>query len=149
MNAERCTVDTNILFYALDHTDAAKQIQAERILDLVLMSGGPLLLQTLGELCHATARKRPKLLPEARRFALRATKVFPIASASPEDFRSAVSANEEHGLPFWDAMLWATARRSACSVLLTEDLQSNRTLGGTRFLNPFQMTKETIDAMFG
>ena len=34
-------------------------------------------------------------------------------------------------------MLWATARQSGCSAVLTEDMQHGRRLGGVAFLNPF------------
>ena len=41
------------------------------------------------------------------------------------------------GLSFWDAMLWATARRAGCSVLLSEDFQDGRRLDGVLFVDPF------------
>ncbi len=34
-------------------------------------------------------------------------------------------------------MLWATARRAGCRLLLSEDFQDGRDLGGVLFLNPF------------
>ena len=34
-------------------------------------------------------------------------------------------------------MLWAAARQSGCSAILTEDMQHGRRLGGAAFLNPF------------
>ena len=49
-----------------------------------------------------------------------------------------MEAVEEHGLSFWDAMLWAAARSARCSAILTEDLQDGRRLGGVEFLNPFR-----------
>jgi predicted nucleic acid-binding protein len=42
-----------------------------------------------------------------------------------------------HGLAFWDAMLWATARDAGCQLILSEDFQDRRTLEGVTFLNPF------------
>ena len=53
----------------------------------------------------------------------------------------AMDAVAEHRLSFWDAMLWATARQSGCSAILTEDMQDGRRLSGVEFINPF-----TVDA---
>lgn len=43
----------------------------------------------------------------------------------------------EHGLPFWDALIWATAKLNQVPYLLTEDAEHGRFLEGVRFLNPF------------
>ena len=42
-----------------------------------------------------------------------------------------------HSLSFWDAMLWATAKRAGCQVLISEDGQDGRLLGGVTWVNPF------------
>ena len=58
--------------------------------------------------------------------------------ADESDLAVAVIAVEQHGLSFWDAMLWATARRAGCRVLLSEDFQDGRDLGGILFVNPLE-----------
>jgi predicted nucleic acid-binding protein len=40
-------------------------------------------------------------------------------------------------MPFWDAMLWATAQEAGVNVLLTEDFQDLALIEGVRFVNPF------------
>ena len=52
-----------------------------------------------------------------------------------------VDAMRAEPAAFWDAMLWATARQSGCSAILTEDMQDGRRLSGVEFINPF-----TVDA---
>jgi len=42
-------------------------------------------------------------------------------------------------LPFWDALLWATAKAAGVSVVLSEDFQDGRELEGVQFRNPFSM----------
>ena len=49
----------------------------------------------------------------------------------------AIDAVERHRFSFWDAMLWAAARRAGCSAILSEDMQHGQRLGGVVFLNPF------------
>ena len=63
--------------------------------------------------------------------------LFAVAAADESDLAAAVVAVEQHGLSFWDAMLWATARRAGCRLLLSEDFQDGRDLGGVLFVNPF------------
>ena len=48
-----------------------------------------------------------------------------------------MGAVRDHGLSFWDAMIWAVAKEAGATVLLTEDLQTGRELGGVTFLSPF------------
>ncbi|WP_148361046.1 PIN domain-containing protein [Acidiphilium multivorum] len=42
-----------------------------------------------------------------------------------------------HGWSFWEAMIWATAKKHGCRILFTEDGQAGRTLGGVTIVNPF------------
>ena len=57
---------------------------------------------------------------------------------------------ESHRISFWDAMLWATARRAGCGAILTEDFQDGRLLGGVRFINPFVDENEArVAALLG
>ncbi len=63
--------------------------------------------------------------------------VFPVAAADEADLDDALDAVRDHRLAFYDALLWATARRVGVTHLLTEDFQDGRTLRGVRFVNPF------------
>ncbi len=64
-------------------------------------------------------------------------RLFPVVTADESDLDRAVGAVERHGLSFWDAMLWARAKRAGCSVLFSEDLQDGRRLDGVLFVDPF------------
>jgi predicted nucleic acid-binding protein len=48
---------------------------------------------------------------------------FPVVTADESDLDGAMRAVGDHQLSFWDAMLWATAKRAGCRVLFSEDLQ--------------------------
>ena len=63
--------------------------------------------------------------------------VFHVTSADAPALVNAMDAVEEHRLSFWDALLWATARQSGCSAILSEDMQDGRRLSGVEFVNPF------------
>ena len=139
MSADRYTFDTNILFYFLDAQSPQKHEQARRLIGLADADRCIVPVQTLGELCNTVAKKRRDLLPQAQEFVTDLRDLFRTASASTDDVLEAIAAHQQHGLQFWDALLWATARRAGCALLLSEDLQDGRTLGGVTFRNPFTM----------
>ena len=62
---------------------------------------------------------------------------MPIVAADEQCLIDAMDAVADHHLAFWDAMIWATAKRAGCRLLLSEDGQDGRTLGGVTIVNPF------------
>lgn len=60
-----------------------------------------------------------------------------VENATPQDLAHALRAVGEHGLSFWDALLWATVRRAGVGLLISEDFQDGRTIEGVRVINPF------------
>jgi predicted nucleic acid-binding protein len=56
----------------------------------------------------------------------------------------AMDAVAGHGWSFWDAMMWATARRAGCRLLLSEDGDDGRTLGGVTLVNPFASPRSPL-----
>ncbi len=60
-----------------------------------------------------------------------------VENATFPDLSSAMRGVREHGLSFWDALLWATVRRVGVDLLISEDFQDRRTIEGVRILNPF------------
>ena len=61
---------------------------------------------------------------------------FMVEAAMPEDLDRAMWATRHHHFAFWDAMLWATARRAGCRLLISEDGHAGRSLEGVTFVNP-------------
>jgi len=68
--------------------------------------------------------------------------VFQVASADTTALIDAMDAVENHRFSFWDAMLWATARRIGCVAIFSEDMQDGRRLRGVEFINPFAADAE-------
>ena len=67
-----------------------------------------------------------------------------VESATFPDLATAMRGVREHGLSFWDALLWATVRRAGVELLITEDFQDRRTIEGVRILNPFAARNATL-----
>ena len=148
MSAERYTFDTNVLFYALDASSPSKHSAARSLIAKAAPDRCLILLQTLAELCNTSAKKRRDLLPQAQDVVLSVQTLFRVSLAAPDDVTDALTAHRAHGLPFWDAMLWATARRAGCTLVLSEDFQDGRTLGGVTFRNPFRMDDVELAGLF-
>lgn len=139
------TFDSNVLAYATAPILPAK---VERARDLIAraMQGGEclLLLQTLGELAYVAIRKARMPADDVRRVIDAWRAVLPVHAAEPGDLAAALDAVKNHRFAFWDAMMWAAARRLGVRFLLTEDMQDGFALDGVRFINPFEPTNDDL-----
>ena len=117
----RFSLDTNILVYAVDRDAGERHRRSRELIGQAARCDCVLTLQALAEFFHATTRK--ELLDSKRAGAvLRSWRnVFEVTVADDSALIDAVDAVEEHRLSFWDAMLWAAARRAGCSAILSED----------------------------
>jgi len=144
----RISFDTNILIYAVDPSAGPKQDRAKRLLERATEADTVLTLQALGEFVHTMRRRFKTPWPELRPVLDLWREAFPVAAAEIADYDAALAVCADHGLSFWDSMLWATANRAGCAILLTEDLQDGRRLEGVTFVNPFDPANDRlIDAV--
>jgi prevent-host-death family protein len=87
---------------------------------------------------------RPCSRATARRFVAgwrATTRVEPYDAA---DLGAAMQASEDHGLAFWDALIWAVAEWAGAAFLITEDLQPGRRLGRVTFVDPFDPASRAL-----
>lgn len=133
----RFTFDANVLIYAGVADDPERHRIAGALIRRAVGCDCILIAQALAEFFAASTRKAK--LPVARASSLIELwlRLFPCHAATTETLRSALQTRARHGLGFWDAMLWAVAREADCRSLLSENLQTGRTLGGVTFVNPF------------
>jgi predicted nucleic acid-binding protein len=68
----------------------------------------------------------------------------PIFVADETCLVDAMDAVAAHSWSFWDAMIWATAKRAGCRLLIGEDGQDGRTLGGVTIVNPFAASPSSL-----
>lgn len=135
--ASKLTLDTNILIYAIDKSAGRKHAIAKDIVVRAAARSHPLMLQSLNEFCAAATRKRfidPAELIAAIQFH---RDTFSLIAPNESDLADAIKAHHDHNLSFWDALLWATSRRVGCRLIISEDFQDGRVLGGVLFRNPF------------
>ena len=147
MRERRLTLDTNILFYAMDRDAEERHKLAMEIVDLASAFDCVLILQALCEFYAAVTGKDKMPSNEVEAQINDWIQLFPVVSATPKSLNKAINAANLHTLSFWDAMLWAVAREAGVTLLLSEDFQHDRVLDGIRFCNPFKLD-HPIDYIF-
>jgi predicted nucleic acid-binding protein len=141
--------DTNVLVYATAPTPNSKAIRARELIARALRLGSSvILLQTLAEFSNVAIRKAGIPVDRVQTIIAAWRAVLPVNAATDDDLPAALHAVKMHRLAFWDAMLWATARRVGVHHLLTEDLQDGFRLDCVLFTNPFKSANDKlIDAI--
>jgi predicted nucleic acid-binding protein len=141
--------DTNILVYATASVPAGKTGRARDLIARGMRSGASvLLLQTLAEFSNVAIRKSRIPAENVRTMIDAWRAVLPVRITEDDDLSSALDVVRIHRFAFWDAMLWAAARRVGIRHFITEDLQDGFELGGVTFVNPFKSVNDgLIDAI--
>ncbi|HEX5140223.1 MAG TPA: PIN domain-containing protein [Dehalococcoidia bacterium] len=138
-------IDSNILIYAYDAAEPAKQERALEVLSRIKLGGtGVLSVQILSEFYTNVTRKplAPLSMDEAQATAIRYCRSWPILDLTDRVFLDAVGAVNQHKLSFWDALIWGTAVQNGVPYIVTEDQQHQRLVGSIRYLNPFDRSFE-------
>src|SRR5688572_24837674 len=101
--------DTNILLYAVDSTgDVDKHESALALLDRASAVGRGLLpLQALSEFYAVAVRKLRAEPGQASSYVEVWSDVFPVHPAGLADVADAMRVHRQHGIAFWDAMMWS------------------------------------------
>ncbi len=133
----RLSLDANVLVYAADSQAGGRHRVAAQLVRRASRVDSFLTLQSLGEFFHVVTRKGKVAPAHAVTLVQSFRAAFPVEAAEPGIFTTALPAVLRHGLPFWDAMLWATVQKAGCQILLTEDFQDGRKLGSVTFVDPF------------
>jgi predicted nucleic acid-binding protein len=132
----RLTLDSNILIYALFGGDR-RHARAVEMIERASRGDCVQTLQSYGECFRVLVHKRGLDARVAAAQIIRLRSLFTVTAAQPDRLDVAMEAVALHGLSFWDAMLWATAKAAGCRLILSEDGQDGRDLDGVVLLNPF------------
>ena len=130
-------LDTNVLVYAFDQKADEKRARALSLSDAT----APWLIswQVIQEFC-SVARHR-FTIPLDLEFLGDYLELFllPHCNVMPSGsiYQKALQIQRETQYPFYDSLIVAAALESGASILYSEDLQHDRTIGHLRILNPF------------
>lgn len=127
-------LDTNLLVYAWDAGDRAKQAKAIAVFEshretLALST------QNLSELAAVLLKKRVPAA-EAGEIVSAYAHLVPVIAPEPADIAEALRAVARYRMSFWDAQIWAVAKRRGIATILSEDGPIGQTIEGVAYVNP-------------
>jgi predicted nucleic acid-binding protein len=139
-------VDTNVLVYARDGSEPAKQPRAREWIDHLWQTrSARLSFQVLEEYYATTTRKlKPGLSPEEARADVRDLLAWRPVAIGMEVLEAGWSLEDRFGLSCWDALIVAAARIAGCDYLLTEDFDHGSELEGLQVVSPFRTAVGSI-----
>lgn len=143
-------VDTNILVYARDASEPAKQAAAMAWLTQLWRDhAGRTSLQVLSEYYVTVTRKLKPGLSEPEAWddvsALLEWQPHPLDA---ELLRNGRDVATRHRLSWWDGLVVAAAQIQGCSILLSEDLQAGARFDDVMVCNPFESTLREASAAY-
>ena len=131
--------DTNVLYYACDNTDAAKQQTALELLNEATAVGdGHISTQVLGEFFSVTTRKKLLTAGEAVLAVRGFVKSFTVAPVEIPLVEKAMAIHLRYQTSYYDSLIIAAAAQQGCAEIVSEDLNDGQTYEGVRVRNPFQ-----------
>jgi len=142
----RVFVDTNVLVYARDRTDADKHRRALAwMARLWETRSGRLSWQVLHEYYVTVTRKLdpPRARDDAQEDVTSLVTWRPVALGLPV-IDLAWRVEDRYGLSWWDALIVAAAHVGECDYLLSEDLQDGQDFDGVEVISPFSRTPEEV-----
>jgi predicted nucleic acid-binding protein len=132
-------LDTNILVYAYDISDPAKQRVAQDLVRKAVAGGLVISTQVLAEFA-ATLLHKLSPAPSSQDVIALLDALAPIRLIPPdyEIVRRAVETKSAYGLHFYDGMIVAAAERAGCERIWSEDFNPGQKYFGIAVANPFQ-----------
>jgi predicted nucleic acid-binding protein len=133
-------VDTNVLIYCRDASEAEKQQRAmEWMRHLWTTRSGRLSIQVLQEFyAVVTGKLDPGLDPEIVRADVRSLLTWKPVRIEADVIEAAWLLQDRHSLSWWDALIVSAAQVAGCGYLLSEDLQAGQRFGNVVVVDPFQ-----------
>lgn len=131
-------LDTNVLVYAYDASNAKKQRVAQDLVRRAVAGEIAISSQVLAEFAATLLhRVSPAVSPEDVLALLDALGPIKMVAADAEIVRRAVEARASYDLHFYDGMIVAAAERAGCGRIWSEDLNDGQKYFGATVSNPF------------
>lgn len=145
-NGSTVFVDTNVLLYAIDPRDAAKQEAAGAWIRRCWQDRcGRLSTQVLNEFYANLRRVAPGYQRKAARDLVQSYRAWSPWVVDDATVDLAWKLEDRVSISYWDALMLAAAQQHDCAYLLTEDMEHDRHIDGVRIVNPFRAGPELLD----
>jgi predicted nucleic acid-binding protein len=129
-------IDTNIIIYANDKRDVAKQKKAIGIITSLMKNrNGTISTQVLQEYAYMSLNK----LKQSQDVVLRQLKLlesFEVVNQSADQIRRAVEIMHLYNIGFWDACIISNAENANCIEIYSENLNTGQFYSGIQIINP-------------
>lgn len=142
------SLDSNILYYAVDPDAGAKHIFAADLVARLRPGSSFLTQQAIGEFLNV-CRRRARL---ATRDAIEQVEAwatfFEIVPTMPDQLLDAARLAERRKKQFWDMVILTVAADGGAKVLISEDIGDGEVIEGVRILNPFDpANRQALEAI--
>ncbi len=132
-------IDTNIIIYANDSRDEAKQkIALNVVAEHIRLGTGVISTQVLQEYAHVALNK----LNQRQDVVLRQLVILEeleVIQQSPVLIRRSVEIKTSYRIGFWDACIISAAELAKCGKILSEDFNCGQFYSGIAMVNPFSI----------
>jgi len=146
-----CFLDTNILLYSHDETDARKRtISRHLVSELARTSAFVVSLQVLNEYYRVATSKPGQ--QERRSIYRDNVRRFRLACTAPFDtsvIEAAWDLQDITNYHWWDLLIIASASKAGCRYLLTEDMHHGQEFGDLTLVNPFFADLDEVISKLG
>ena len=130
-------LDTNVLVYASTEQDARKRSIAELLIDESIRNGnGAISFQVLREFANVMFKKFGQAADEVRR-TLSIFGDLPRVPESEDLLDRGMEIKERYGIPFYDALIVASAEAAGCDTIYSEDMADGAVYGSVHVVDPF------------
>lgn len=137
--SDRYFLDTNILVYCFDRTDARKRAAAEKLVKQALGDHrGIISSQVVQEFLNVATRKFSQPMNQAEARAYLDTVLTPLCEVFPSFslYQQALGLQAETGYSFYDCLILGAALEGGCTRLCSEDFQPGHQVRGLTIVNP-------------
>jgi predicted nucleic acid-binding protein len=130
-------LDTNLIVYANDARDPAKQARAIDLITTAMREGTGVVSTQVMQEYAVVAQGRLHQEPDATVRQLLLLETLEVVQITPALIRRALELQWRYRVDFWDASILAAAEHAGCTVLLSEDLNPGQLYATVRVNNPF------------
>ena len=128
-------IDTNVLIYAYSETEAAKKAKV-----LPLLEDEPVRFSTqvVNEFVWVMSKKFGVAMDSLQQVVKNLFELYPVGVITDATITKAMELSSRLKMPYWDALIVASALENGCNILYTEDLQHGQIIENKlTVINPF------------
>lgn len=136
----RFFLDTNVFVYSFDSRAPKKAQRAEQLIRQAIQTGsGIVSYQVVQEFFNVALRRfaQPMTLVEAEQYLSTTFRPLLTIHSSQALYGEALQTALRYKLPWYDALIVASAMEGTCDVLYSEDLQHGQRFESLKVCNPF------------